>query len=159
LSIKVSSVIRTLSAAHIKGKMSKLPINVFIIICPCLFSIDHCIVCPLIYGFWLPLWHFQTFLNSIYYFIHIFYLNVYYVDAIIVFIGDIIMCFTSDWQINLRIRVTNWPNIFVDQGQFSDSDFISGTHQRENVQIADKCFYFTGWNISIFIFDYSMSFI
>jgi hypothetical protein len=68
---------------------------------------------------------------------------------IIVFIGDIIMCFTSDWQINLRMRVTNWPNIFVDQGQFSDSDFISGTHQRENVQIADKCFYFTGWNISI----------
>jgi hypothetical protein len=68
---------------------------------------------------------------------------------IIVFIGDIIMCFTTDWQINLRMRVTNWPNIFVDQGQFSDSDFISGTHQRENVQIADKCFYFSGWNISI----------
>ena len=68
---------------------------------------------------------------------------------IIVFIGDIIMCFTSDWQINLHMRVTNWPNIFVDQGQFSDSDFISGTHQRENVQIADKYFYFTGWNISI----------
>ena len=27
---------------------------------------------------------------------------------------------------------------FVDQGQFSDPDFISGTHQRENVQFADK---------------------
>jgi hypothetical protein len=48
------------------------------------------------------------------------------------------MCFTSDWPINLRMRVTNWPNIFVDQGQFSDLDFISGTHQRENVQFADK---------------------
>jgi hypothetical protein len=20
------------------------------------FSIDHCIVCPVIYGFWLPIW-------------------------------------------------------------------------------------------------------
>ena len=57
---------------------------------------------------------------------------------IIVIIGDIIMCFTSDWPINLRMRVTNWPNIFVDQGQFSDLDFISGTHQMENVQFADK---------------------
>jgi hypothetical protein len=26
----------------------------------------------------------------------------------------------------------------VDQGQFSDPDFISGTHQKENVQFADK---------------------
>jgi hypothetical protein len=26
----------------------------------------------------------------------------------------------------------------VDQGQFSDRDFISGTHQRENVQFAYK---------------------
>jgi hypothetical protein len=30
---------------------------------------------------------------------------------IIVFISDFIMCFTSDW-----------PNIFVDQGQFGDPD-------------------------------------
>ena len=43
---------------------------------------------------------------------------------------------TSDWPINLRMRVMNWPNIFVDKGQFSDPDFISGTHQRENVQFA-----------------------
>ena len=43
------------------------------------------------------------------------------------FVGDIIMCFTSDW-----------PNIFVDQGQFSDPDFISGTHKRENAKFADK---------------------
>ena len=39
---------------------------------------------------------------------------------VIVFIGDIIMCFTSDLQINLLMWATNWPNIFVDQGQFSD---------------------------------------
>ena len=39
----------------------------------------------------------------------------------------------------LHMRVTNWPNIFVDQGEFSDPDFISGTNQRENVQFADKC--------------------
>jgi hypothetical protein len=57
---------------------------------------------------------------------------------VIVFIGDIMMCFTSDWPINLCMRVTNWPNIFVDQSQFSDPDFISGTYQRENVQFANK---------------------
>jgi hypothetical protein len=56
---------------------------------------------------------------------------------VIVFTRHVI-CFTSDWPINLRMRVTNWPNIFVDQGQFSDPDFISCTHQRENVQFADK---------------------
>ena len=39
----------------------------------------------------------------------------------------------------LSMRVTNWPNIFVDQGQFTDSDFISGTHQMENGQFANKC--------------------
>ena len=31
----------------------------------------------------------------------------------------------------------NGPNIFVDQGQFIDSDFISDTHQKENVQFAN----------------------
>ena len=36
--------------------------------------------------------------------------------------------------------VTSWSNIYVDQGQFSDPDFISGTHQRENDTI---CRYFT----------------
>jgi len=56
---------------------------------------------------------------------------------VIVFIGDV-MCLTSDWPINLHMPVTNWPNIFVDQSQFSDPDFISGTHQRENVQFANK---------------------
>jgi hypothetical protein len=29
----------------------------------------------------------------------------------------------------------------VDQGPFSDPDFISGTHQSENVQFADKLSY------------------
>ena len=53
-----------------------------------------------------------------------------------VFICDVIMCFTSDWPINLRVTI--WPNIFVDQGQFSDPDLISGIHQRENIQFADK---------------------
>jgi hypothetical protein len=48
------------------------------------------------------------------------------------------MCFTSDWLINLRMRVKNRPNIFSDQGQYSDPDFFSSTHQRENVQFADK---------------------
>jgi hypothetical protein len=38
------------------------------------------------------------------------------------------------------MQVTNRPNIFVDQGQFSDPDFISGTHQRKNVKFADKTF-------------------
>ena len=28
----------------------------------CTFSFGHCVVCPLIYGFWLPLWYLQTFL-------------------------------------------------------------------------------------------------
>ena len=27
----------------------------------CTFSFDHCVVCPSIYGFWLPLWYIQTF--------------------------------------------------------------------------------------------------
>ena len=38
----------------------------------------------------------------------------------------------------LHMWVTNWRNIFVDQGQFSDPDFIGGTHQMENVQFANK---------------------
>jgi len=27
------------------------------------FSFGHCVVCPLIYRFWLPLWYLQTFLS------------------------------------------------------------------------------------------------
>jgi hypothetical protein len=37
------------------------------------------------------------------------------------------------------MRVMICPNIFVDQGQFSDPDFISGTHQMEkNVKYDEK---------------------
>jgi hypothetical protein len=38
------------------------------------------------------------------------------------------------------MRVMNWSNIFVNQWQFSNPDFISGTHRRENVQFAEKCY-------------------
>ena len=38
----------------------------------------------------------------------------------------------------LHMQAANCPNIFVDQGRFSDPDFISGTHQRENVQFTDN---------------------
>ena len=41
----------------------------------------------------------------------------------------------------LCMRVTNWPNIFMDQGQFSDPDFIIATRQRENVQFVNKYAY------------------
>jgi hypothetical protein len=44
---------------------------------------------------------------------------------LIVFICDVIMCFTSDCPINLHMRVTN---------------FISSNHQRENVQLANKLY-------------------
>ena len=59
------------------------------------------------------------------------------------------------WRHNvfyIRLTNTNWPNIFVEQGQSSDPDFISGTHQRENVQIANKYIYrlMDQWNILIF---------
>jgi hypothetical protein len=37
------------------------------------------------------------------------------------------MCFASDWQKNLRMRVTNWPNICVDHFQFSIQT-ISAAH-------------------------------
>ena len=30
----------------------------------CTFSIGHCVVCPSIYGFWLPLWYLQIFLRT-----------------------------------------------------------------------------------------------
>jgi hypothetical protein len=31
----------------------------------CPFSFDHCVVCPSIYGFWLPLWYLQTLLKPV----------------------------------------------------------------------------------------------
>jgi hypothetical protein len=66
-------------------------------------------------------------------------LNVFvsYVSTdVIVFIDDVIMCFTSDWPRNLRVTNSTGLIFFVDQGQFSDPDFISGTHQRGNVQFS-----------------------
>ena len=36
------------------------------------------------------------------------------------------------------MRVTNWPNIYVDQGQFSDPDFYQWHTWKANVQFADK---------------------
>ena len=69
---------------------------------------------------------------------------------VIVFISDA-MCFTSDWPINLCTRVKNWPNIFVDQSQFSDSDFINGIHQRENVQFTDKETFFCNGSIILYL--------
>ena len=47
---------------------------------------------------------------------------------VIVFIGDVIMCLKSDLSINMRMRVMNWSNTYVDQGQFSDQDFILAAH-------------------------------
>ena len=38
----------------------------------------------------------------------------------------------------LHMRVMNLHKNYVDQGQFSDPDLISGTHQRKNVQFADN---------------------
>ena len=59
--------------------------------------------------------------------------------GVIVFVGDITLTDNFQYQSQfLHMRVTNWPNIFVDQSQFSDPDFISGTQQRENVQFANN---------------------
>jgi hypothetical protein len=55
--------------------------------------------------------------------------------GVILFINDVIMCFMSDWPIDLHMRVTNWPDIFVDQGRFSDPDFIRRHTSQGNCQI------------------------
>jgi hypothetical protein len=53
------------------------------------------------------------------------YVEIFKTD-IIVFISDVKMCLMSHWTIIfnisqfLRMRVTKWRNIFVDQGQNSD---------------------------------------
>jgi hypothetical protein len=49
-----------------------------------------------------------------------------FIKAVIV-LCDLLSSYQSQF---LHMWVTNWPYIFVDQGQFSDADFISGTHQR-----------------------------
>ena len=62
--------------------------------------------------------------------------------GVIVFIVDLTLTDNFQYQNHLfRMQVTKWLNIFVDQGQFSDQDFISKTHQRENIQFADKIQY------------------
>ena len=35
----------------------------------CTFSVAHCIVCPLIYRFWLPLWYLQTLVHTVRFFV------------------------------------------------------------------------------------------
>jgi len=55
---------------------------------------------------------------------------------VIVFIGDLIMCFTSDCMINLCIR-TDPIFLWINVSSVIQS-FISDTHQRENIQFADK---------------------
>ena len=95
----------------------------------------------------------------------IMYVNIFK-TGIIVFISDFIFNISQF----LHMRVTDWPNIFVDQGQFSDPDFISSTHQRENVQLAVDtrllgilvrepvyilmCFTFVFWELWDFIWVY-----
>ena len=67
-----------------------------------------------------------------------------------VFVGDVKFFLSSHLPIIfkisqfLRMRVTNRAIFFVDQGQLSDPDFISCTHQKENVQFAKKyCYHYT----------------
>ena len=72
-------------------------------------------------------------------------------SGIIVFISDVKICLSSHLPIIfkisqfLRMRVTNRAIFFfVDQGQLSDPDFISCTHQKENVQFAKNyCYHYT----------------
>jgi hypothetical protein len=48
-------------------------------------------------------------------------------------------------QISIKNKIKDFPGTFtekwVNQDQFSDPDFISGKHQRENVQFANKQYY------------------
>ena len=80
---------------------------------------------------------------------------------VIVFICDITMCFTSDWPINLHMRVTNWPNIFVDQCLFSDPDYQQHT-STGNVQFANKIQYTSmgqkSFHIKIFPYIHCISY-
>ena len=54
---------------------------------------------------------------------------------------DITLTDNFQYQSVLAHANYEWPNIFVDQGQFSGPDFIRGT-QRENVQLADNMLFF-----------------
>jgi hypothetical protein len=51
---------------------------------------------------------------------------------------DVTLAYNFQYQSQiLHMIVTTLPNNNADQGQFSEPDFISGTHQKENVQFAD----------------------
>jgi hypothetical protein len=73
-----------------------------------------------------------------------------FITGLTVVIGDVKMCGSSHWLILFNIRFISFACelrteliFFVDQDQFSDLDFISDTHQRQNAQFADKAFYWT----------------
>jgi hypothetical protein len=81
-----------------------------------------------------------------------------FITGAIVFIGDIWnvvdITLTDNVQYQSVLAHANyeWPNIFVDQGQFSGPDFIRGT-QRENIQLPDNMLLFVlfvllYWNYS-----------
>jgi hypothetical protein len=65
---------------------------------------------------------------------------------------DITLTDNVQYQSVLAHANYEWPNIFVDQGQFSGPDFIRGT-QRENIQLPDNMLLFVlfvllYWNYS-----------
>ena len=49
--------------AHPSEHLSPQPVLVGFTLFNIPFSFGHCIVCPSIYGFWLPLWYLQTILH------------------------------------------------------------------------------------------------
>ena len=57
-------------------------------------------------------------------------------------------------QNDYKLVHANWPNIFVDQDQLSHPDFISSTHQRENVKFVD-CWFEVSEILSLFIWKFS----
>jgi len=57
---------------------------------------------------------------------------------IIVFISDVIMCFTSDWLINICMRVTNWSNILWIKVSSVIQTLSAAHHQSKIVKFAEK---------------------
>ena len=58
--------------------------------------------------------------------------------GVIVFIGEVKCVFFKIRVSSCACKLRTHLIFFVDQGQFSDPDFISSTHRRENVQFGDK---------------------
>jgi len=64
----------TQQLSHVKQELPTIPehlsLFVYCFVDRCLsfcsFYCGHCVFCPSIYGFWLPLWYFQTFLSFSY---------------------------------------------------------------------------------------------